>query len=270
MKKFTKIMLIIAGVLASIGVICMVMAFAMGLTTSHFVKLIQDGRFSWDEGDFHISLGEEGAYEFDGEVSSSQIQDKEVITCKIEEACDSMDIDLGAGMLAIEYADVEEIEVIFTEESKPIVKVKNGTLVVKGDAGVGIHDNEIENLMIVIKIPRDMQFDEVDMELGASKAIMEGLNADKLDIEVGAGQAIINRLIVNEMQVNVGIGQVDVAMYGTESDYNYHIECGVGTIKIGENSYSGLASAHELYDADIEKQIKVECGIGEINIRFGL
>ena len=67
MKKFTKVMLIIAGVLASVGVICMVVAFGMGLTTNHFIKMIQDGRFSFDAGDFHISYDDDWKDDFEGE-----------------------------------------------------------------------------------------------------------------------------------------------------------------------------------------------------------
>lgn len=270
MKKFTKVMLILAGILGTIGVICMVLAFSMGLTTSHFIKMIQDGRFSFDEGDFHISLGEEGSYDFEGEVTSTEVRGTEITTCEIEELCTSMDIDFGAGKFDIRYTDVEHIEVVFTEGIKPIVKVKNGTLVVKENTGIGIHDNELDTSFVSIKIPRDMQFEEVEMELGASQAFVENLETKKLVLEIGAGQADVSRLIVDEMKVEVGVGQLNIAMYGNESDYNYHIECGVGTIKIGETSYSGLASAHEVYDADIKKSIDVDCGIGEVNIKFGL
>lgn len=270
MKKITKIMLIIAGILATIGVICMVMAFAMGLTTNHLVKLIQDGTFSFDENDFRISFGEDEEPDFEGEISSTQIQDAKVVRCTVEDAVHSMDIELGAGLLTVSYDDVNQIEIIFAEKNKPTVKVKNGTLMVKRKAEIGIHDAQADASSVIIKIPRDMKFDEVDMELGASQAMIENLNVDKLNVEVGAGQATLSRLIVNQMDIEVGVGQVDIAMFGMESDYNYHIECGVGTIKIGETSYSGLASAHEVYDAEIKKAIDVECGIGEVNIKFGL
>lgn len=270
MKKFTKIMLIIAGVLASVGVICMVLAFSMGLTTGHFIKLIQDGRFSFDEGDFHISLGDEGVYDVEGEVTSTEIQGTKIIKCEIEESCDRIDIEFGAGWIAVGYDDVEHIEISFSEGYKHSVKIKNGTLIIKGNTGIGIHDNELDASYLSIKIPRDMHFKEVTMDLGASQAHIENLNVEKLALEVGAGQADVSRLIVDELKAEVGVGQLNIAMYGNEFDYNYRIECGVGQIKIGETSYSGLASAHEIYDADIQKYVDVECGIGEVNIKFGL
>ena len=270
MKKITKIMLIMAGVLTAISMICTVAALAMGLTTERFVKMLQDGKFSIDAGDFHISLGEEGIYEFEGEVSSTEIQGTKIITYEIEEPCTSMDIEYGAGWIIITYDDVEHIEVFFSEGLKPVVKVKNGTLEIKGNTGVGIRDNDLDTSYLGIKIPRNMQFDEIAMELGASQAQIDNLDVEKLVVEIGAGQATMNRLIVDEMKLKVGVGQLDIAMYGWESDYNYRIECGVGEIQIGDTSYSGLASAHEVYDADIEKIIDVECGIGKVNIKFGL
>ena len=270
MKKITKIMLIMAGVLTAISMICTVAAFAMGLTTERFVKMIQDGRFSIDAGDFHISLGEEGIYDFEGEVSSTEIQGTKITTCEIEELCTSMEIEFGAGWIEIGYADVEHIEIDFSEGYKPSIKVKNGTLVIKANTGIGIHDSKLDTSYMSIKIPRDMQFDEITMELGASQADIENLDVNKLDVEVGAGQATISSLVVKEMELKVGVGQLDIAMYGRESDYNYRIECGVGEIQIGDTSYSGLASEHAVYNADIKNFIDVECGIGKVNIKFGL
>ena len=83
-----------------------------------------------------------------------------------------------------------------------------------------------------IKIPRDMHFKEVTMDLGASKAQIEDLNAGKLVLEVGAGQADVSRLIVDELKAEVGVGQLNITMNGKEFDYNYRIECGVGEVNI--------------------------------------
>ena len=92
MKKFTKIMLILAGVFASIGVICMVVAFAMGLTTTHLWGMVKNGQFSFDMSDIQISGSGNSTTEM-----------------KVYEVCDKMEIEFGAGVLEISYDDVEEI-----------------------------------------------------------------------------------------------------------------------------------------------------------------
>lgn len=289
MKTFTKIMLILAGILASVGVICMVVAFAMGLTTEHLVDMIQDGRFSFDEGDLHISFDEDDFdIDLDKDIvleSDTQTEDTEVYT--IKESCSSMDIEFGAGVLELCYSDVETIQVKHINIPNLKVKVKNNTLVISEGGDVNVDLDDIEDRSLTILIPKDMKFEEVDLEIGASKADIRDILADdvsitvgagqadvsqivakQFELEVGAGQATVVQLEVDKLNVEAGMGQVNVALNGVQEDYNYTVECGIGNVTVGSASYGGLGAEQSVKHQEATKEINVECGIGEVKIKF--
>ena len=292
MKTFTKIMLIIAGVFASVGVICMVAAFAMGLTSEHLVDMVQDGRFSFDEGDLHISFGDDAGNDLDVDLdtdidieSNSEMKDESIYT--IKEACRGMDIEFGAGVLDICYDDVEYIQVKQTNIPNLKVNLKNDILVITEGSDVNIDLDDIEDRNLIILIPKNMKFEEVELEIGASKADIKDiiskdisitvgagqadvskLTAKEFDLEVGAGQATAVQLDVEKMNVEAGIGQVNIALNGVQEEYNYNVECGIGNVTVGSASYGGLGAEQSIKHEGATKEINIECGIGEVKIKF--
>lgn len=271
MKKFTKLMLIIAGVLASVGVICMVVAFSMGLTTGHFIKLIQDGRFSFDEGDFHISLGDDVDDEKEDEkiygdaITGTETADSDMEVYMVKKPCEYIDIEFAAGFLEIYYDDVECIQVKQKNVSKLKVVMSGSTLHIREEK-IGVH--EVEDRRLTIVIPTDMLLKGMDLELGASQAQIKDVKADYFDIEVGAGQVNVEQLAVENLYIDTGVGQVNVTLPGKEEEYNYKAECGVGVIEIGTSTYKGAGNGAEVTWQGNTKNIEVECGVGEVHINF--
>lgn len=232
MKRFTKVMLILAGVLGLIGVICMVVAFAMGLTTTHLWDMVENGQFSFDASDLEISIG--------GNMTTEQT---------IHETCENMEIDFDAGLLEIYYDDVEEIQVKCKNIPYLETKVKNGTLEIGKKSGINIQWQNTEERRLTIILPKGMQFERVELE-------------------VGAGQAEVSSLITQKLEVEVGAGQVNVELKGNQNDYNYNIECGVGNVVVGEMSYAGLGAEQSVKNEGATKEIHVECGVGQVRINF--
>ena len=232
MRKFTKIMLILSGVFGAIGVVCMVIAFALGLTTSGLWKMIENGEFSFDSSDIHISGSQNSITEM-----------------KIYEDCENMEIEFGAGLLEIYYADVEEIQVKCENLSNIKAEVKNGTLQIKKKGTISLSLNNNTERKLTVVLPKDTEFKKVELEVGAGKADVLGLHTQKLDIEVGTGQ-------------------VNVELNGVQNEYNYQIECGVGTVVIGETSYTGLGADHKVKNEGATKEMLIDCGVGNVQITF--
>ena len=268
MKKFTKVMLIIAGVLASVGVICVVVAFGMGLTTNHFIKMIQDGRFSFDAGDFHISYDDNWKDDFEGETLGTENEGGESVDGEIKEVCANIDLEFGAGILEISYADVDYIQVKQTNVPELKVSVKNDTLVIRDETNIHVDIDGVEDRRLTILIPREMEFEDVELQIGASKADISNICAKNFELEVGAGQASIADLKVEKLDVKAGVGQVNIELNGVQSEYNYRVECGIGHVVVGNSSYSGLGSEDNVKFEGATKEINVECGIGEVRIEF--
>lgn len=235
MKTFTKVILILAGVLSAAGVICMVIAFAMGFSKTHLWGMVEDGQFSFDSGDLQIPLDKDATSEM-----------------KISDSCDSMEIEFGAGYLEIYYDDVEEIQIKNTNIPNLKAEIEKNTLVIKeksSKSNLGVTINSDNERKLEIILPKDKQF-------------------QKVEIEVGAGQAEVSGLMTKSLEVEVGAGQVNIDMIGEQTDYNYEIESGVGTVIVGEMSFGGLGAEQNVRNEGATKEIKVECGVGEVRINF--
>lgn len=248
MKKFTKIALIFAVIFAVIGSICIMVSFALGLTWDKVADMVTEGKFNF-------AISSDGFY----------VEESEGTVTTVDEAFRNLDIEFSAGTLEVVYADVEEVEV--EQENVHGFKryVKEDTLHIEGGTKIGVNTS---GGTIVVRIPRDMAFDEIDLEFGAGEATLTGLTAKKVDIEVGAGEASLIDLDVKELNAETGAGKLYVELVGSETDYNYDAECGIGEIKIGTTSISGLGSSKKVSNPGANRFMDLECGVGQIQIEF--
>ncbi len=160
-------------------------------------------------------------------------------------------------------------------------------------------------LVLEIYLPR-RSLEKIEMELGASKLYVETLQADKMNLEIGAGDARIDTIetgkldlelgageleiqnmtaaekaelqvgtgtlkadscTAGDLELQCGVGMMELSMQGQESDYNYHMTCGIGSIALNGKDYSGLGREKTINNQAAD-QIVMECGIGEISLEF--
>lgn len=286
-KKFTKIMLKIAGSVAILGVVCMIIAFAMGLTTDGFMKMLRDGRFAikikdgfqieYEDGDLEGSVGL-----ITGEENNDTA---EGWTFYPSEEFQSIDLEFDAGVLDIHYGDVENVEIYHENIKQFNVKVENGVL--KISTGHEVYVDDADNRQVVITLPTDTKLNEVDVEVVAAKAYVHGLIADNVSFTIGAGQADIVDIVTNEMEIEVGagaanvfnlsattvevkcgMGQVELEVLGDQRDYNCDVDCGMGNVVVGNYTYGGVGTKHHGENHHAYKHIDVECGMGEVVVSF--
>ena len=257
MKTFTKVMLILSGVFAAIGVICIVIACSLGLTWGSFQNMVEDGKFKIDfGGNFDINFFGSGIHIGNGKEESGQSE--------IMEEVEKLDIEFGAGVLDIRYGDVEQIRIDYEYIVGFETSVKNGTLRVEGALGVG--DNS--NGALTITIPYGMEFEEVRLEIGASEAKVKDIVAEKVEIDVGVGQATVSNLTAKKIDVDTGVGQLVMELVGKETDYSYNVDCGIGSVTIGSKSYAGLGASNTVKNPDATCQVDIDCGVGEVKVTF--
>lgn len=250
MKKFTKIALILATIFLFIGLFCVIGSIALGLTWGTFANMVRNGKFNFSIGNGgNIGIETSNNYE------------------EIEENYNSLDIEFGYGTLEISYGDVEQIQIEQNNVKKYQCYVEEGTLHIEGNqrANIGIGNQDGK---IVIVIPDGMMFDEVDLEIGAGLAEITGLTANNVNVEVGAGEANITNLDVKELNAETGTGKLYAELVGKQTDYSYNLECGIGQLKIGDSTYSGLGTEQNISNLGAERFMDVECGIGEVHIEF--
>lgn len=186
-----------------------------------------------DEGQFHFSIPQ-----------SDEEQEDEGMY--IEEYCRDLDIELRAGTLEVKYHDADKIYV--EQDNVPNYKcyAEKGTLHIQGGNRINIGDNDGT---ILLWLPTGMEFQEVDIEVGAGTADVKIIRAQELDVKVGAGE-------------------INMTVVGKEDDYHCELECGAGSIRIGEYSYEGIGYEKEFGRENALRHLSVECGAGDIDIQF--
>lgn len=244
MKKFTKVALIIAVVFVTLGVACLIGSVALGSTWGTWVNMVKEGKFSFGIGNINY-------------YGTSSVEIKEDIN--------NLDIEIDAGTLEIYYDDVDRIQVKQENIARFKYYVKNDTLHIECGRKWGISSS---NGRIVVEIPQDKSFRKAELEVGAGVADVDGLIADSVKVEVGAGRADIKNLTVKNLNADTGTGQINVELYGKEEDYSYKLECGIGQIRIGNSSYSGLGNEQKLTNPGAIGVLKIECGVGQVNVEF--
>lgn len=227
MKKFTKVILIIAAVFFCIGIVCLIGSFSLGLTWGSVSRMVKDGKFEFSISKFSDKTNQDDKLYFDT-------------------YCRDLDIELGSGMLEVKYHDSDQICVQQKNEANYKCYVEDATLYIEGDRLFNIGEN---NGKVILWLPEDMEFQEVDIEVGSGKADIRDMCAKELDIKVGAGT-------------------VNMSVVGKPSDYHYEIECGVGSIRLGEDTYAGIGYEKESGNFNASRQLSVECGAGTIQVDF--
>lgn len=154
---------------------------------------------------------------------------------------------------------------------------------------------------LVIYIPSNYEFDNVDIETGAGKVYIESIKTKELDLELGAGETEIeyvnsektnidtgagftkiNSGIINNLDFNMGVGKTEISaelkgtsdidagigelninLLGDKENYKIKVDKGVGEINIDNNPIS-----NETIFGNGNNLIKIDGGIGKISINF--
>lgn len=278
MKIFTKIILTISSALFGIGVICILIAGSMGLTLKGFKQMVDEGKFSYALNDLltiHIDLNNASNNSYSGQE-----------TVEIKDTVTHLEVEYGAGTFTILHGDVEQILIEQKNVKDFEAYVEDKILRIEGNNG-SVNSVDTSNATLTITLPRnttfefadleigasqaritDLTVDVIDIEIGAGQADLTGLVTDKLDITVGAGEANITNLDAQNFNAKVGIGELSASLVGKETDYNCSFDCGIGSVKIGSNSYDGLGTSQTINPQDAKRFIVVDCGIGEVDIDF--
>lgn len=269
MIKFTKIALILVVVLFSVGLVSVIGSFAMGLTWESLENMMDEGKFNFDfnddDGQLNVDINEANGDTVQENIQSSEKEDDGFTA--VQEDFHSLDVEIGYGLLEIKYGDVEKLQIKQKNVDKYRCYVEEGALHIEGNlkakVNISNHDGEI-----TIVIPKNMVFQEVDLEVGAGKADVASLKANEVDIELGAGEINVTGLDTKKFDAKTGAGKLNAKLVGKQTDYSYELECGIGQLKIGDSSYSGLGTEQKISNQGAERFADIECGIGEVIIKF--
>lgn len=73
--------------------------------------------------------------------------------------------------------------------------------------------------------------------------------------------------VEKEVKIECGVGQVNYTAVGSQEDYDYEVSCGIGSVTVGSDSYSGMGGERKVNNNG-SKKMEIECGIGMVDVSF--
>lgn len=201
------------------------------------------------------------------------ILEGDVPLCVIDDiqADTKLDVEIGGCVFRIDLSGDNSFRIQAENMGKYQCYVEEGTLVLKGTGAVAdfsdMKDINIKKSELVLYIPKGYVFPEAELELDAGSMEIESISAAKLKLECGAGAMDVKYADTEAGELKCSAGRLDVGLFGVKSDYNYTIKSAVGTVQIGDESYSGVTTKQDIRN-NAEKEIELECTMGSIRIAF--
>lgn len=254
MKKFTKIALIVAAVLAGAGLTLGMIASVMGVGYGTLRAMARRGEL--DHGNWH--LRENGLYyssEKEGIAEKGETADSGVYRYPVD-GIKNLEVDIGAASIIVaEGTDNDQIVVTLYDCKEKYYRgeMKGDTLEIEyGKDNVDRYSGN-DSAKVQIEIPVDMAFTELDFDIGAAYAefALENTACERLSMDIGAADVVASGFTVTELfDLEVGVGAVEIDG-GTYHDID--MSCGMG-----DASMSG----------SIDGNLDVECGMGSVILDF--
>ena len=307
MKKFTKGMLIAAGIFAAAGIGLTAAGGVMGASMSELTGVNSLKRILWmtewdDDHDDYDDIDDdddddyEDRVEHDGMEHSAEMGQKNMEPAAVgnESATDGivyqlkyqptkLDIELKYDELILEEGDSFCVRVYDDNGKNVTVKESSDTLKVRSTKklsktrkvcisypeDVKLQELEIEMGAGTVYLNRDIETEKLSVEMGAGEFDSKNpVTAKEADLEIGTGSMTFADLSAKKISGECGLGELDLTMTGTQEDYNYDLECGVGNLDVGSDSYSGLGREKSISNTGADRKLDLECGMGNVSVDF--
>lgn len=106
-----------------------------------------------------------------------------------------------------------------------------------------------------------------EYNVGAGEMILENITANNVSVECGVGEVDIEGIISGENYIHSGVGSVNLNLQGNEDDYTYDVNAGIGSVRIGDNSYNNVSNKI-INSGNDANYLNLDSGIGDIDIDF--
>lgn len=301
MKKFTKITLTIAAILAALGIICCGIAAIMGAgwTTIHQKALA--GEF--DFGNWHIGngiyygsdhSGKQGKTESHTETfAASGIRSLKIdldvvdsLDFQISDSTDTISVEMEDGYEKYfsTNQDGSELEITYNSaqhyfDDEPTITVvlpkecKNLALNLEigvGDVSMESEAFTAENLYLSVGTG-DVSMNQfstkkaAELQVGTGDVSVISGDYEKMNIQSEVGDVSFSGNVSDKLQVKAGTGDVSVSLAGKEKEYAFDLSAGVGDITLN-GSLKGSFPAEYKSGSDGGTKVEVTAGVGDIDV----
>lgn len=302
MKKFTKVCLIIAAIVAFVGVIFGSISVAIGGSWNEISGQLEDAGVSESVKNI-IKKGTEVSEQLEGG-KETQSDSYRLSTDHIES------IHIEADMADIEFAAVKDSDVINVTMKKGYRKhytceLSGTKLEINYDTKYNKYRNGPQ---IRIELPDGTELDEIKVRTAFGDIRMDGfsLNTEALDVHSNLGDVKLTNMtipgeifaatdlgdiklldgsfgkmelenhmgdikitgeVTADVNASCSMGAVKAELSGAESDYNYELETNMGEVEINNRDYKeGMRGKAEISNADAQITLTMSSEMGAIKV----
>ncbi|MDD7419880.1 MAG: DUF4097 family beta strand repeat-containing protein, partial [Ruminococcus sp.] len=241
MKKFTKGMLIAAGIFAAAGIGLTAAGGVMGASMSELTGVNSLKRILWmtewdDDHDDYDDIDDDDYVEHDGMEYSAEVGQKNMEPAAVgnESSTDGtvyqlkyqptkLDIELKYDELILEEGDSFCVRVYDDNGKNVTVKESSDTLKVRSTKKLS------KTRKVCISYPEDVKLQELEIEMGAGTVYLNrDIETEKLSVEMGAGEFDSkNPVTAEEADLEIGTGSMTFADLSAKKISG---ECGLGEL----------------------------------------
>ena len=194
----------------------------------------------------------------------------------------NLEIVVGAGGLQVKYHDDEAVKMEVGSKDRMQCFVKGDTLIIRGGAREQINGGGD----MVLYLPKNAVYNDVLIDVGAGNFSADALSGENITVEAGMGNVVINGADVWNVDVSVGMGNVEIEgeikgdgiidcgmgqvtmnLVGNGKDFNYELDCGMGSLDV-EDVCSIAGIGDQSVDNKASKRIEVSVGMGSVEVEF--
>lgn len=288
MKKFMRATLVLVLILTVAGIGFSMAGIALGATVEgvdflqHLRSRVREGTITvvnhvshdWDDDwdDWDDDWAAEAAAEKNGDGWTYDLGD-----------VDELELSLRYDELILEPYSGDSVQVEIYNDPDQTVRVKSDSKSAEIKSS-----RKLKNRKVQVYYPQDILFRKLDIEVDAGTVTLGAVEAEELDVSVGAGEftgfagitareadfsvgagsITLEGLDADSIDGECGLGEMSMALLGKQTDWNYKLECGLGEISIGGESFSAFAGEKKIQNDNATKYLELECGMGSIQVDF--
>lgn len=267
MKKFTKVSLIISGIIFAAGIIFCLIGLVLGARYSEvFASVPKIATVCDFDNDYDISFGDVG-----------ESLDEPV---ELDKGM-NLSLDIGNAELVVEksdngkfYVEAEGVKTAWNiKGDEIIVRTKHkrffghnnsGTISIYVPEDYNFKEVEVDCGAGIIEI-NDIVAQSIDLDIGAGEITAKNIDTKELSADCGAGSINVSGSVKEDVEIDCSMGEVNLEVNEEEKYYNYDIDCSMGEVNINGSSYSGMGVGKNI-DNDSDYDMSIECSMGTINI----
>ena len=272
MKRFVKICAITGLILLLLGLGITAVSAAMGGRYTNSLPSRLASRVWHNHMPWLVRWGDDRADDWD-DWNDPDDTDRSPGSSQIKTVSDpsyaqarKLDVDIDKGVIRVlEKEGISQIQVNVQDTyNRTQCYMDEFTLKVKRESGRS-RGNEAPRIEILI--PAGYELDKLSLDMGTAECTVLGVTVSKLEIDTGVGAITFSGTVNGDVEIETGVGDVTLNLTGSQTGYNYQVECGVGSINVGAEHYTMLS--HETHiNNKAPYTMELECGVGNIAVNF--